>query len=132
MSAAITTQKVRHMELGPFWKKNASLLSELARTKMPPKSRLIFKEISTSHDKRHNADLTEYELVNIYDNRKNFLRLSVEFGPDESIRKEEILVGSKLTDGKKTVLDGSKITNKAHIDWLKDMHKDKTCQLFRA
>lgn len=63
-SAAITTQKVRRMELGPFWKKNASLLSELARTKMPPKSRLIFKEISTIHDKKHDADFTEYELVN--------------------------------------------------------------------
>jgi hypothetical protein len=131
-SPSIITQKVYHLDLGRFWEKNESLLKHLTYTDMPSKSRLFFKEISTEHDKRQDIDITRYDLVNIYDNRKNYLQISAEFAPDESIRKEEIVVGNTLTDGKKTTLSGSNITNKGHIEWLKDMHKNRSCQLFRT
>ena len=100
---------------------------------MPPKSRLIYKEIANNTDSNNNHVITNYDLINIYDNRKNFFGIVAELAPDRSsIIKEEIVAGSSLSDAKKTVVDGNKIINKAHIDWLKTMSQNDASRLFRT
>ncbi len=57
----------------------------------------------------------------------------MELEPDRSsVVKVEIVAGSKLSDAKKTVVDGSRITNKAYIEWLKEMSRNDVSQLFRV
>jgi hypothetical protein len=71
--------------------------------------------------------------VNIYANRKNFFSIRAELSPDRSsIMREEIIAGSKLSDAKKTVIEGSRITNKDQIEWLKAMSRNDACRLFRT
>jgi hypothetical protein len=73
------------------------------------------------------------DMINIYDNRKHFFSIIAELTPDHSsIVKEEIVVGNKLSDAKKTTIDGNKITNKAHIEWLKEMSRSEVSHLFRV
>ncbi|HEY9387908.1 MAG TPA: CBS domain-containing protein [Nitrososphaeraceae archaeon] len=48
------------------------------------------------------------------------------------IVKEEIVAGNKLSDAKKTTIDGNRITNKAHIEWLKEMSRSEVCHVFRV
>ncbi len=74
-----------------------------------------------------------YDLINIYDNRKHFFSIVAELKPDRSsVVKVEIVAGGKLSDAKKIVVDGSRITNKAHIEWLKQMSRNDIYELFRA
>jgi hypothetical protein len=71
--------------------------------------------------------------VNIYDNRKNFFSIWAELSPDRSsIMREEIIAGNKLSDAKKTVIEGSGITNKDQIEWIKAMSRNDACRLFRT
>jgi hypothetical protein len=77
--------------------------------------------------------IINYDLVNIYGNRKNFFSILAEFTPDNSsIIREEIIAARKLSDGRKTIIDGNKITNKAHVEWLKEMSRNDGCQMFRT
>ena len=101
---------------------------------MPSKSRLIYKEIASNIDSSdNNRVVTNYDLVNIYDNRKRFFGIVAELTPDRSsIIGEEIVAGNTLSDAKRTVVDGSRISNKAHIDWLKTMSQNDACRLFRT
>lgn len=117
----ISSQKIGHMDVGIFWKRNEPLLRELGHKLMPPKSRLVYKDVSTRHDRSHGVYLTRYDLVNFYDNRKNLLKISVEFGEDMAIRKEEISVGNGILGGKKTTIDGMRVTSPSHIRWLRNM-----------
>lgn len=72
-------------------------------------------------------------MINIYDNRKNFFSIIAELTPDHSsIVKEEIVAGNKMSDAKKTTIDGDRITNKAHIEWLKGMSRSEVSHLFRV
>jgi hypothetical protein len=131
--AGISSGQVSRIDISPFWKKNELLLGQLERSEMPPKSRLIYKEIANNTDSNNNHIITNYDLVNIYDNRKNFFGIVAELAPDRSsIIKEEIVAGSSLSDAKKTVVDGNKIINKAHIDWLKTMSQNDASRLFRT
>jgi hypothetical protein len=41
------------------------------------------------------------------------------------------LYHNKLSDVKKTTIDGNRITNKAHIEWLKGMSRSEVSHLFR-
>jgi hypothetical protein len=75
-STGISSEQIAHIDISPFWKKNESLLKELERSEMPSKSRLIYKEIASNIDSSdNNRVVTNYDLVNIYDNRKLFLAL---------------------------------------------------------
>ncbi|HJU13821.1 MAG TPA: hypothetical protein VJ792_05135 [Candidatus Nitrosotalea sp.] len=117
----VNSQKIGHMDVGIFWKRNAPVLRELGHKRMPPKARLVYKDVSTRHDKSHGTYLTQYDLVNFYDNRKNLLKISVEFGEDMSIRKEEISVGNDLLGAIKTTIEGMRVTSPGHIRWLQNM-----------
>jgi hypothetical protein len=133
-STGISSEQIAHIDISPFWKKNESLLKELERSEMPSKSRLIYKEIASNIDSsNNNRVVTNYDLVNIYDNRKRFFGIVAELTPDHSsIIGEEIVAGNTLSDAKRTVVDGSRISNKAHIDWLKTMSQNDACRLFRT
>jgi hypothetical protein len=131
--SGISSQQVQYPNFPSFWKKNESLLKELERLEMPSKSRLIFKEIASNQDDDKNLLVTNYGLINIYGNRQNFFNIMAELSPDRSsVMREEIVVGTNLSDAKKTVIDGNKITNKAQIEWIKEMSKNDAHQLFRT
>lgn len=129
----ISSQQVQYSNFPSFWKRNESLLKELERLDMPFKSRLIFKEITNNQDDNKSLLVTNYGLINIYGNQKKFFNIMAELSPDRSsITREEIVVGTNLSDAKMTVIDGSKITNKAQIEWIKEMSKNDAHHLFRA
>lgn len=131
--SGISSQQIDKSSFPPFWKRNEALLKELERSETPAKSRLIFKEISNSQDASNSRFVTNYDLVNIYDNRKNFFSIAAELSPDRSsIIREEIVAGSRLSDAKRTVIDGSKITNKGQIEWIREMSRNDASRLFRA
>jgi|SRR5215211_3233583 len=118
----------------PFWKKNESFLRELERAELPSKTRLIAKDISNTKNSSGEGNLVmNYDMINIYDNRKHFFSIAAELDPNRSsIVKVEIVAGNKLSNPKKTVVDGSRITNKAYIEWLKEMSRNDVYKLFRA
>lgn len=133
LSSGISSEQIAHIDISPFWKKNESLLRELERSEMPSKSRLIYKETASNTDSSNDHVMTNYDLVNIYNNRKNFFGIVAELAPDRSsIIREEIVAGSTLSHAKKTVVDGSRISNRAHIDWLKTLSQNDACRLFRT
>jgi hypothetical protein len=71
-----------------------------------------------------------YDMINIYDNRKHFFSIAAELDSNRSsVLKVEVVAGNKLSNPKKTVVDGSRITNKAHI---KQMSRNDIYKLFRA
>lgn len=134
-SAGIFVENIDLPSFSPFWKENEPLLKQLEKAKLPAKSRLICKEISNKENTRDEKGnpVINYDMINIYDNRKHFFSIQAHFSFDRSsIIKEEIIAGDKLSKAKKTVVDGSRITNKAHIDWLKEMSQNKVYHLFRA
>ena len=118
----------------PFWKKNESFVRELERAELPSKTRLIAKDISNTENAKESGNLVmNYDMINIYDNRKHFFSIAAEFDSSRSsVVKVEIVAGNKLSNPKKTVVDGSRITNKAHIEWLKQMSRNDIYKLFRA
>ena len=118
----------------PFWKKNESFLRELERAELPSKTRLIAKDISNTPNADENGNhVTIYDMINIYDNRKRFFSIAAELDPNRSsVVKVEIVAGNKLSNPKKTVVDGNRITNKAYIEWLKQMSRNDVYKLFRA
>lgn len=109
------------MDVGIFWKNNKPILKNLENKRMPPRSRLVYKDVSTRHNKSKDTYLAQYDLVNFYDNRKNLLKIIVEFGKDFSIKKEEIISRNGPSDTKKTTLEGKKVTSRGHIAWLRNM-----------
>lgn len=131
--SGVSSYRVQYPNFPSFWKKNESWLKELERLETPSKSRLIFKEITSNQDDNRDLLVTNYGLINIYGAQKNFFNIMAELSPDRSsIIREEIVVGTNLSDAKMTVIDGSKITNKAQIEWIKEMSKNDAHQLFRA
>jgi hypothetical protein len=118
----------------PFWKKNESFVRELERAELPSKTRLIAKDISNTENAKESGNLVmNYDMINIYDNRKHFFSIAAELDPNRSsVLKVEFVAGNKLSNPKKTVVDGSRITNKAHIEWLKQMSRNDIYKLFRA
>lgn len=132
--SGISYQQMENFNTLPFWKKNESFLRELERAQLPSKTRLIAKDISNTENAKENGNLvTSYDMINIYDNRKHFFSIAAELDPNRSsVVKVEIVTGNKLSNPKKTVVDGSRITNKAHIEWLKQMSRNDIYKLFRA
>lgn len=119
----ISSQKIYGMDVGIFWKHNEPILDELEHQRMPPRSRLVYKDVSAKHNKSKGTYLAQYDLVNFYDNRKNLLKILVEFRQDLSIKKEEIIARNGLTSTKKTTIEGNKVTNLSHVSWLRNMTK---------
>jgi hypothetical protein len=121
--------------LSTFWKNNESFLRQLEKAELPSATRLICQDISNTEnaiDRKGNATVN-YDLINIYDNRKHFFSIIAELTPDHSsIVREEIVAGTKLSDAKKTTIDGNRITNKAHVEWLKEMSRSEVSHLFRV
>jgi hypothetical protein len=132
--SGISYQQMENFNTLPFWKKNESFLRELERAELPSKTRLIAKDISNSKNPSGEGNLvTNYDLINIYDNRKHFFSIAAELDPNRSsVVKVEIVAGNKLSNPKKTVVDGSRITNKADIEWLKEMSRNDVYKLFRV
>lgn len=132
--SGISYQQMENFNTLPFWKKNELFLRELERAQLPSKTRLIAKDISNTENAKENGNLvTSYDMINIYDNRKHFFSIAAELDPNRSsVVKVEIVAGNKLSNPKKTVVDGSRITNKAHIEWLKQMSRNDIYKLFRA
>jgi hypothetical protein len=133
MESGISTQQLDNFNLLPFWKDNESLLKQIEESPTPAKSRLMFKDVSTSQDSNGEHIVTSFDLVNIYGNRKNFFSIIAYLSPDgSSVIREEIIAGNKLSNAKKTVVDGSRITNKDQIEWIKEMSRNSAHRLFRA
>lgn len=117
----ISTKKIQGMDVGIFWKRNEPVLERLEHQRMPAKSRLVYKDISTKRIKSKGTCVAQYDLVNFYDNRKNLLKILVEFRKDMSIKKEQIVAQNGLSGAKKTTIDGSKVTSPGHVAWLRNM-----------
>jgi hypothetical protein len=128
----ITQESISSLpSLSTFWKNNESFLRQLEKAELPLATRLI-SNTENAVDRKGNA-IINYDMINIYDNRKHFLSIITELTPDHSsIVKEEIVVGNKLSNAKKTTIDGNRITNKAHIKWLKEMSRSEVSILFRV
>jgi hypothetical protein len=77
----VSSEHVGNLDLLPFWKKNKSLVRELEKSEMPSKLRLFYKEISNGQDS-NNRLMTNYDLVNIYGNRKNCFSIMAELSSD--------------------------------------------------
>lgn len=90
----------------PFWKKNESFLRELERAELPSKTRLIAKDISNTKNSSGEGNLImNYDMINVYDNRKHFFSIAAELDPNRSsIVKVEIVAGNKLSNPKKQLL----------------------------
>jgi hypothetical protein len=132
--SGVSYQQMENFNILPFWKKNESFLRELERAELPSKTRLIARDISNTKNPGGESKLvTNYDMINIYDNRKHFFSIAAELDPNRSsVLKVEIVAGNKLSNPKKTVVDGSRITNKAYIEWLKEMSRNDVYELFRA
>jgi hypothetical protein len=134
VESGISYQQLDNFNHLPFWKKNESFVRELERAELPSKTRLIAKDISNTENAKESGNLVmNYDMINIYDNRKHFFSIAAELDPNRSsVLKVEIVAGNKLSNPKKTVVDGSRITNKAHIEWIKQMSRNDIYKLFRA
>ena len=132
--SGISYPRMENFNTLPFWKKNESFVRELERAELPSKTRLIAKDISNSKNPSEEGNLVmNYDLINIYDNRKHFFSIVAELHPNRSsVVKVEIVAGNKLSNPKKTVVDGNRITNKAYIEWLKEMSRNDAYKLFRV
>ena len=132
--SGISSQQTDNFNNIPFWKENEPFLRELERAELSSKTRLIAKDISNTVNVSGNGNLvTNYDMINIYSNRKHFFSIVAELNPDRtSVVKVEIIAGRKLSEGKKTVVDGDRITNKAYIEWLKEMSRNDAYKLFRV
>jgi len=62
----------------------------------------------------------------------DFLKISTEFTKDLDIKREEIVTGGNQSIDKKTILSNDEITNKSHKEWLREMFRNNSYQLFRA
>ncbi len=69
-------------------------------------------------------------MINIYDDRNHFMKISTEFAEDLDIKREEIVTGGDPSVDKKTILSNDEITNKSHKEWLKEMFRNNSYQLF--
>lgn len=120
------------MSLGDFLEENEAMLKKSFSKNMSSKTRLIYKQISTDLNENRDTYFTYYEMINIYDDRNHFMKISTEFTKDLDIKREEIVTGGNQSINKKTILSNDEITNKSHKEWLREMFRNNSYQLFRA
>ena len=132
MSSTIKRARIDHISLGDFLEENEAMLKKSFSKNMPSKTRLIYKQISTDLNENRDTYFTYYEMINIYDDRNHFMKISTEFTKDLDIKREEIVTGGNQSIDKKTILSNDEITNKSHKEWLREMFRNNSYQLFRA
>jgi hypothetical protein len=132
VSSTIKRARIDHMSLGDFLEENEAMLKKSFSKNMPSKTRLIYKQISTDLNENRDTYFTYYEMINIYDDRNHFMKISTEFTKDLDIKREEIVTGGNQSINKKTILSNDEITNKSHKEWLREMFRNNSYQLFRA
>ena len=132
MSSTIKRARIDHISLGDFLEENEAMLKKVSQKNMPSKTRLIYKQISTDLNENRDTYFTYYEMINIYDDRNHFMKISTEFTKDLDIKREEIVTGGNQSIDKKTILSNDEITNKSHKEWLREMFRNNSYQLFRA
>ena len=132
MSSTIKRARIDHISLGDFLEENEAMLKKLSQKNIPSKTRLIYKQISTDLNENRDTYFTYYEMINIYDDRNHFMKISTEFTKDLDIKREEIVTGGNQSINKKTILSNDEITNKSHKEWLREMFRNNSYQLFRA
>ena len=130
--STIESVKIDHINLGDFLEENEVMLKKISQKNIPSKTRLIYKQISTDHNENQDTYFSYYEMINIYDDRNHFMKISTEFTEDLDIKREEIVTGGDPSVDKKTILSNDEITNKSHKEWLKEMFRNNSYQLFRA
>ena len=83
--SGISSQQIDNFNNIPFWKENEPFLRELERAELPSKTRLIAKDISNTVNVSGNGNLvTNYDMINIYGNRKHFFSIVAELKPDRT------------------------------------------------
>lgn len=132
MSSTIKRARIDQISLGDFLEENEAMLKKVSQKNMPSKTRLIYKQISTDLNENRDTYFTYYEMINIYDDRNHFMKISTEFTKDLDIKREEIVTGGNQSIDKKTILSNDEITNKSHKEWLREMFRNNSYQLFRA
>jgi hypothetical protein len=132
VTSSIKSVKIDHINLGDFLEENEAMLKKVSQKNLPSKTRLIYKQISTDHNENGDTYFSYYEMLNIYDDRNHFMKISTEFTKDLDIKREEIVTGGNPSVDKKTVLSNDEITNKSHKEWLKEMFRNNSYQLFWA
>jgi hypothetical protein len=132
VSSTIKRARIDHISLGDFLEENEAMLKKVSQKNMPSKTRLIYKQISTDLNENRDTYFTYYEMINIYDDRNHFMKISTEFTKDLDIKREEIVTGGNQSIDKKTILSNDEITNKSHKEWLREMFRNNSYQLFRA
>ena len=132
MSSTIKRARIDQISLGDFLEENEAMLKKVSQKNMPSKTRLIYKQISTDLNENRDTYFTYYEMINIYDDRNHFMKISTEFTKDLDIKCEEIVTGGNQSIDKKTILSNDEITNKSHKEWLREMFRNNSYQLFRA
>ena len=132
MSSTIKRARIDQISLGDFLEENEAMLKKVSQKNMPSKTRLIYKQISTDLNENRDTYFTYYEMINIYDDRNHFMKISTEFTKDLDIKREEIVTGGNQSINKKTILSNDEITNKSHKEWLREMFRNNSYQLFRA
>ncbi len=132
VSSTIKSVEIDHINLGDFLQENEAMLKKVSQKNMPSKTRLIYKQISTDHNENGDTYFAYYEMLNIYNDRNHFMKISTEFTKELDIKREEIVTGGNPSVDRKTILSNDEITNKSHKEWLKEMFKNNSYQLFRA
>jgi hypothetical protein len=132
VSSTIKRARIDQISLGDFLEENEAMLKKVSQKNMPSKTRLIYKQISTDLNENRDTYFTYYEMINIYDDRNHFMKISTEFTKDLDIKREEIVTGGNQSIDKKTILSNDEITNKSHKEWLREMFRNNSYQLFRA
>jgi hypothetical protein len=95
-SSKVTNEKIATFELGPYWEEHRETLDKLSKRDMPPKSRMLYKEVIADKHHETNHLLIKYSIINFSHNTKNFLTINVEMTPNLVIKHEEIIFSSGL------------------------------------
>jgi hypothetical protein len=71
-------------------------------------------------------------MIDIYDDRNHFMKISTEFTKDPDIRREEIVTCGNRSVDKKAILSNDEITNSSHEEWPKEIFTNNSYQVFHA
>ncbi len=100
-----------------FYKKNLLFLKEMA--KMLKRSRFASKKGSSNYGNKQVSGFIQHKPHYTYDNKRDSFKISAKVSLDDIFTKQEDPIRNKLAIDKKTVLSGSRITNKAHSSLAK-------------
>jgi hypothetical protein len=131
VSSTIESARIDHPNLGDFLEENQAMLKKVSQKYALKNTTYLQTNIDRSQWKP-DTYFTYYDMINIYDDRNHFMKISTEFTKDLDIKREEIVTGGNRSVDKKTILSNDEITNKSQKEWLKEMFRNNSYQLFRA